>query len=64
MPLHTGLVQKQTRKMSAARQTDRISKQAVPAEEKKLVAARRRSSEASKEEHTVVYSKASQQVQL
>jgi len=64
MLLHTGLVQKQTRKMSAARQTDRISNQVVPGEEKKLVAPRTRSSEASKGEHAVIYSKASQQVQL
>lgn len=50
--------------MSAARQTDRISKQDVPGEEKKLFAACTRSSEASKEKHADIYNKASQQVQL
>ena len=64
MPVVTGLVQKQTREMSAARQTDRISKQDVPGEEKKLFAARTRSSEASKEEHADIYNKAGHQVQL
>ena len=50
--------------MSAARQTDRISKQDVPGEEKKLFAARTRSSEASKEEHADTYNKDGHQVQL
>jgi len=50
--------------MSAARQTDGNPKQDVPGEEKKLITARTRSREASKEEHTDIYSKASQQVQL
>lgn len=64
MPRLTGLVQKQTSKVPAARQTDRIAKQDIPGEEKKLLAAHTTFGEASKEKHADMYDKASQQVQL